>query len=173
MQKLSYGDYPRIEKPRTVNFCPYCRAVVAAVVTLLFVWLWRRFPHKEKKQRSRAEITRDMERRSLIIRSLAGGINIALGIKNIVFDDGLGGVIGGLFQIIIGVVLITAHLWGANLVRWIIKHSPRFKWKRKHKPKKIKEPKKPSEFLKKVHEKHELICPPIFFVDIKNPDSLR
>lgn len=160
------------KKPRTVNFCPYCRAVVAAAVTVPFVYLWRKYPHKPKPKKTREEITRGMERRSLIIRLIAGGINIALGLSKFITDPpGLWFV--GVILIASGVILITAHRWGSKLVRWIIEHSPKVRWKRKAKPKKEKKPKTPSQLAKKIHEKHEIICPPIFFVDTPETESLR
>ena len=36
------------KKPRTVNLCPYCRAIVGAVIMFPFVVLYRLFPHKKK-----------------------------------------------------------------------------------------------------------------------------
>ena len=37
--------------PKTVNFCPYCRAVLAATLMLPFVYLWRLYPHKPKPKK--------------------------------------------------------------------------------------------------------------------------
>jgi len=49
------------KKTRTVNLCPYCRAVVGAVMMFPFVVLWRLFPHKKTKQ-THAEIMRKSQR---------------------------------------------------------------------------------------------------------------
>jgi len=44
---MTWNNYPRIEKPKTVNLCPYCRAVVASTVLLPLVFLWRLFPYSK------------------------------------------------------------------------------------------------------------------------------
>ena len=36
-------------KPKVVNFCPYCRGVLAAFWMIPFVFIWRKFPHKKKE----------------------------------------------------------------------------------------------------------------------------
>lgn len=160
-------------KPKTVNLCPYARAVVAAIVTIPFVYLWRKYPHKPKPKRTHAEIMKNMERRSLVIRILAGGVNISLGLKNIIFDGGSGGIITGIIQILIGVALMTSHMWAPQSVRWIIKHWPKVKWNREKKISQKKEPKNPSNISKKIHETHDIICPPIWFVDMGEQKNLR
>jgi len=160
-------------KPKTVNLCPYARAVVAGIVTVPFVYLWRKYPHKPKPKRTHAQIMKNMERRSLIIRALAGGVNISLGLKNIIFDGGYMGLVTGIIQISIGLVLMTAQMWAPQLLRWIIKHWPKVKWNREKKIPQKKEPKKPSNITKKICETHDIICPPIWFVDMGNSENLK
>jgi hypothetical protein len=160
-------------KPKTVNLCPYARAVVAAIVTVPFVYLWRKYPHKPKPKRTHAQIMKNMERRSLIIRLLAGGVNVSLGLKNIIFDGGSGGIIAGIIQISIGVGLMTSHMWGPQSVRWMIKHWPKVKWNRQKNIPKKQETKKSFHLAKKIYETHDIICPPIWFVDMGEQKNLR
>ncbi|MCK5343087.1 MAG: hypothetical protein KAR20_06770, partial [Candidatus Heimdallarchaeota archaeon] len=160
-------------KPKTVNLCPYARAVVAAIVTVPFVYLWRKYPHKSKPKMTHAQIIKNMERRSLIIRLLAGGVNISLGLKNIIFDDGYGGIAAGMIQILIGLGLMTSHLWAPQSIQWIIKHWSKVKWNREKKIPQKKEPKNPSNLTKKICETHDIICPPIWFVDMGKSENLK
>lgn len=159
------------KKPKTVNFCPYCRAVVAAIACLPFVYLWRLYPHKPKPKKSHEEIMKGISRRGWIARIIGAGINIGLGIKNILYGMEDGMYISGVIQIIIGVCLLTAHLWAPQMIRWIILHSP--KWERKHKPVKIKKPREPSKLAQKIKSKHDIYCPPIFFVENMDQEKLR
>jgi len=159
------------KKPKTINFCPYCRAVFAAVTLLPFVYLWRLYPHKPKPKKSHDEIMKGVSRRGWIARGIGAFINVVFGIKNILYgmDDGL--YIAGIIQIIIGVALITGHLWIPQIIRWLILHSPT--WERKHKPKKIKKPREPSKIVQKIKSKHDVYCPPIFFIDKEDPEKLK
>lgn len=159
------------KQPKTVNFCPYCRAVVAAIVTLPFVYIWRLFPHKPKPKQTHTQIMKRLNRNSWLARGIGGGINFVMGGKNIVFAESPLLVTLGFIQIGIGVALITGHMWAPQVVRWIIEHTP--KRKTKLKPAKKLESKKPSELAKKIHEKHEIICPPIFFVEPNDPENLK
>jgi hypothetical protein len=159
------------KKPRTVNFCPYCRAVVAGIVTLPFVYIWRLFPHKPKPKRTHLQIMKRLNRNSWIARGIGGGINFVMGGKNVVYAEEPLMMLLGFVQIGIGMALITGHWWAPQVVRWIIEHTP--KRRKKLKPTKEQKPKKPSELAKKIHEKHDIICPPIFFVEEHEPESLR
>jgi len=159
------------KKTKTINFCPYCRAVFAAIACLPFVYLWRLYPHKPKPKKSHAEIMKGVNRRGWIARGIGGAINLGLGIKNIIYgiDDGM--YIAGIIQIIIGVALLSGHLWIPPMIRWIILHSP--KWERKHKPKKIKKPREPSKLVQKIKSKHDIYCPPIFFIETIDQKELK
>lgn len=159
------------KKSRTVNFCPYCRAVLAASLMLPLVYLWRLYPHKPKPKKTHAQIMKGIRLKGWIARIAGSGINFALGIKNIIFIENDFTIIAGLIQIGLGVALLTGDRWAPQIIRWIIEHSP----KRKHKvkAKKVSKENKPSEFAKKLHKKHEIICPPIFFIEENKPESYR
>jgi len=150
------------KKSKTVNFCPYCRAVLAAVLSLPFVYLWRLYPHKPKPKRTHAEIMKSIRMKGWIARIIGSSINILLGIKNIVLlDDGTA--IIGIIQILIGISLLTGHLWAPQVIRWIILHSP--KWERQSKPQdNIIKSKKSSKLIQKIKSTHDVYCPPIFFI---------
>ena len=157
------------KKPKTVNLCPYCRALVGAVITLPFLYLWRLFPHKEKKSWNREESMKRMNRNSLILRGAISLINWSLAAKYLLAGD----YILAAIQISVAIFVIGGHWFIPPMLKWMIKHWPKITWKRKTKPKKIKKPHKESQLAKKIHEKHDLICPPIFFVDVQEPEALR
>jgi hypothetical protein len=149
--------------PKTVNFCPYCRAIVGSALTLPFLYIWRLFPHKPKGPETRASMLKRANRNSWGARIFGAGINFAFAIWRLTGEaDALSFGIA-IVQIAIGVMLLSGHLWLPQVVRWIIEHTPTRT--RKVKTKKIKEPRKPSQLAKKLHDKHDIICPPIFFVD--------
>jgi len=159
------------KKPKTINFCPYCRAVVAAIASVPFVYLWRLYPHKPKPKKTHAEIMRGLNRKGWIARIIGSSINVLLGIKNILYgvDDGM--YIAGIIQIALGAALLSGHLWAPQIIRWIILHSP--KWEKKSKPQKAKKPREQLKIIKKIQSKHDIYCPPIFFINVKKPESLR
>ncbi len=152
------------KKPKTINLCPYCRAIIASIVSLPFVYLWRKIHKNQNKPKTHAQIMKSMERRGHIIRLIGGGINIAFGIKNIVFDEQLVGII----QIGIGIALIVGYKYIPDIIRQI---TIRWPAKKQSKPKSQKLDKKQSKLVKTISEKHDLICPPIWFVhknDVKD-----
>jgi len=172
-QTKQEGEFKFIykKKTKTINFCPYCRAVFAAIACLPLVYLWRLYPHKPKPKKSHAEVMKGVNRRAWIIRGFCAAFNIIFGAKNIILgmDDGM--YIAGIIQIVLGVALITGHLWAPKVIRWLILHSP--KWERKHKPKKIKKPREPSKLEQKIKSKHDVYCPPIFFVEDIDQEELK
>lgn len=157
--------------PKTVNLCPYCRALVGAVITVPFLYLWRLLPHKEKKEMTRAQIKKATYRRSWIARGIGGGINIALGIKSIL-DFTEVGQITGIIQIAIGLTFLTAHIWGTYFLMGYLRLT-RLIPKRKQQERKEPKQHKPSQLVLKIQEKHDIICPQIFFVETKLDSELR
>lgn len=164
-------EFIYIKKPRTINFCPYCRAVVAAIACLPFVYLWRLYPHKPKPKKTHDEIMKSVHRRGWIARCIGAGINAAFGLNHFVngYEDGT--YVIGIIQFALAASLLTGHLWAPQMIQWIILHSP--KWERKHKPKKIKKPREPSKLAQKIKSKHDIYCPPIFFIENVNQEKLR
>ncbi len=151
-------------KPKVVNFCPYCRAVLFGTISLPFVYIWRKLPHKPKKEKTREEIMKSLKIKNILVRSIAGGINISLGIGKI-FEGEYGFAI---LQITIGLVLIFvfqfAYVFSPGLkilVKFFEKHWP----KKKIKKDKVKTPKSPSLVKLYFTENHDKFCPPIAFVD--------
>lgn len=137
------------KKPKTVNLCPYCRAVVGAVIMFPFVVLYKLFPHKEKK-RTHQEIMKKSQRDSKIVRIMAVSVMAGLAVWQIVNEN--------YFMTAFYIGLLIFNMFSVQIIRWITKRTP----KRKYKAKPFKEPPK---FVKTISEKHDLICPPIFFVD--------
>ena len=157
-------------KPKTVNLCPYCRGVVAGVIALPFVFIYKLFPHKPKKQMTHQQIMKNMKFRSNIIRVAAGSINIGLGIRNLYLDEPVAAAV----QFAVGIVIMTMHLWLKPFALGIMSLMLFLKLIHKEKPKKAKEQKvkNPSLLLTKLNAEHDKICPPIFFIDKKSEDQL-
>jgi len=161
LEKLIWEQYPRTYKPKTVNFCPYCRALVGSVITSPFVYLWRLFPHKQRKDMTRAEIMKASKRRTFLSLIIAGGINYGLAVKYFVFSEWW----AGIPSFVIGTLLIFGYWKSEAIGKFLVNLAA--KWpKRKPKVKKVKipKPKKEHKILAKIASKHDLICPPIFFV---------
>lgn len=151
-------------RPKVVNFCPYCRAVLCGTISIPFVYLWRKLPHKPKKEKTHAEIMKSMRIRNILVRSIAGGINIALGIGKIIEGEYALAIV----QISIGVVLILlfqiSHVFLPAfriLIKFLEKHWP----EKKIKKYKAESPKNPSLIKLYFTENHDKFCPPIAFVD--------
>jgi len=172
LEKIAWQSLPRISKPKTVNLCPYCRAIIGAVLTAPALYIYRLFPHKKStKPMTIEDIRKNSRRRTWISLGIGGTINIGLGIKNVLTDEM--GLIVGILQIILGIFFLTGTWWGQYLVKAIIKLSALIPKRTKvHKVKEPK-PKKEHKTLAKIAEKHDIICPPIFFVDIQNPEELK
>jgi len=148
------------KKPRTVNLCPYCRAIVGAVIMFPFIVLYRLFPHK-KKIRTRQEIMRRSQRNSKIVRiAVAVGMG-ALGVWNITTEN--------YFMAAFYFGLVIFNLFSVQILTWVAKRFP----ERKYKVQQYKEPKQPSKIVKTISDKHDLICPPIFFIDKSDEDELK
>jgi len=164
-------EFIYIKKQKVVNFCPYCRAVLAAITSLPFVYLWRLYPHKPKPKKTHVEIMKSIHRKSWIARIIGFSINVVMGVKNIVsLEDGA--IIIGVIQILIGTALLTGHLWAPQVIRWIILYSP--KWVRESKSQdNIKKSTKPSKLVQKIKSTHDVYCPPIFFIQKVDEKKLR
>lgn len=146
------------KKPRTVNLCPYCRAVVGAVIMFPFIVLYRLFPHK-KKNYTHQEIMKRSQRNSKIVRIIAAGGMAVLGVWSITTEN--------YFLAVFHFGLVVFNLFSVQILTWIAKRIPQ----RKYKIQQYKEPKQPSKIVKIISEKHNLVCPPIFFVDTTDKEN--
>lgn len=171
MEKLAWEEIPRKYTSKTVNFCPYCRALVGAAITAPFVYLWRLFPHKKKEPLTREGIKKAARRRTIMMLLIVFSINGGLAVKNFMYGE----IIQAFIQIgIIGFVVIAfkgSEPIGKALMKlsdWIARHR-----KPKVKVEKVKAQKKPSKLKQKLAEKHDIICPPIFFVEPLNQEEMR
>jgi len=159
-------------KPRVINFCPYCRAVLWSVMAFLFVKIWRLYPHKPKKEKTHEEIMKGMRRRNIAVRFIAGGINIALGIRNIFYQEYTIAAI----QIGIGVALILIFQypqWFVLPFRYLFKLFEKYWPKKKIKKQTMEKPVQSPSFIKTyLTENHDKFCPPVAFVD-SNDTAVR
>lgn len=158
------------KKPKTVNLCPYCRALVGALIILPFIVLWRLFPHKPKPKRTHAEQMKRIQRQGWIVRIGAAALNIGFGIRHLLNYPELSEIIAGTIQLLVAAFVLTGHIWFPSIIKWIIK---KFAFKKKKiTVSSFRKPKKDHKTFQKIVDKHDLICPPIFFVDVKSEDDL-
>lgn len=159
----AFQDVQWVRKTKTVNFCPYCRAVVGSLISLPFIFVWRLFPHKERKKENHQEIMKRSKRNTKIVRLGVAVFMGLLAIIKIVEEEYL----VSLFYV--GLVLF--NIYNVKIMKWIIKHLPKFKTKKNNISKSSS--KKPSLIIKKIENQHDLVCPPIFFIDVKNASELK
>jgi len=174
MRMFHDDSFMKYTENKTTSFCPYCRAVLTSIILFPFVALYKLIPKKEPKQYNREEARKRMERRSKIVRAVCGGLNIALGIKNIVLDNSIE---VGIIQIGIGIGLMFLYQ-SAMLFRKIYSliyscykkiknvlinlHILKLKTKKIPKAEKPKTPNFVQAFFSENHNKY---CPPVVFVD--------
>jgi hypothetical protein len=171
LKELAWQSLPRISQPKTVNLCPYCRALIGAALTAPALYIYRLFPHKKSnKPMTRENIRKNSRRRTWISLGIGGAINIGFGIKNVLIDEM--GLVVGILQIGFGLCFLTGTWWGQYLVKAIIKLSALIPQKRQVKKSKKSNPKKVHKTLAKIAEKHDIICPPIFFIEKEDMEKL-
>ena len=106
------------KKTRTVNLCPYCRAIVGAVIMFPFIVLWRLFPHKKTKQ-THAEIMRKSQRNTKIVRIVVAGVMGGMGIWKILDND--------YFMAIFYFGLVLFNLFSVQILKWVAQRLPKIK----------------------------------------------
>ena len=148
------------KKPRTVNLCPYCRAVVGAIIMFPFIVLWRLYPHKEKI-RTRQEIMKRSQRNSRIVQYIVAAGMAGVGVWHLSVEN--------YFMVVFYFGISFFNLFSVRILQWIAKNLP----KKEFKEKPIKKLKQPSMIVKTITDKHDLICPPIFFVDKIVDEDIR
>jgi len=161
------------KKSKTVNLCPYCRGVVGAIVSLPFVWLYRKFPHKEKKPLTHQQIMKNIHRRGIYIRYVAGSVNLGLGISLILNDQAH---ITAAIQIGLGLLLTVLFPFSVKIFTYLVpvlRITIKFLQsllpkKEQTKSEKIKNP---SLIMTKLNAEHDKICPPIYFVNTSKPED--
>lgn len=146
------------KKPRTVNLCPYCRAVVGAIIMLPFIILWRIFPHK-KKIRTHKEIMKRSQRHSWAVQCIAVVGMAGFGIWHLSTES--------YFLAVFYFGLALFNLSSVRIFKWVATRLP----KKQFKEKPIK--KQSSKFVKTITEKHDFICPPIYFIDTTANEAIR
>lgn len=173
MNVFQDNNFLKYTEKKVTSFCPYCRTVLTSIVVFPFVILYRLIPKRKPKKFDLKERRKRMEKRSKIIRCVCGGINIGLGIKNIVLDNSIE---AGIIQFAIGIGLIflnqSATLIGKiyNSVYFCYKKIKKFLidinvLKVKTKIPVPKEPKTPNFVQAFFTENHSKYCPPVSFVD--------
>lgn len=172
-------------KPKVINFCPYCRGILYGTISLPFVYVWRKFPHKETKELTHEETMKRLKRRRNLTYYIAGGIQFPLALSNI-FS---GNYTIAIIQIMIGVVLVVmftllAQKYGKitkilepllkyfdPLIKPVINYIS--KYLQKKEKKETHKPKNPSIFAAYLQTKHHAICPPVYFIEKIDQEKLQ
>lgn len=159
----AYQDIQWVRKTKTVNFCPYCRAVMGSLISFPFIFLWRLLPHKEHTKETHEEVMNRSKRNTKIIRI---GVAAFMGILAIIKI-----LEGEYFVSLIYLGLVLFNLFNFKIFQWVLKHRIKFKIK-KNKITKFGS-NRSSKIIKKIESKHELVCPPIFFIDLRKDCELK
>jgi len=186
-------------KPKHVNFCPYCRAVVVSIVLLPFAAILKRIPKKTRKDMTLEELKKSREKRMRMLFGILASYHFVMGFINIiVMKDSFW---WGFIQIVFGIMFLffpevskiikksVLHLISlynkpksvvirSKIRNAAIKMKPALvklkilKIKIKIKPRKIPRPHSPPFIKAFFTENHEKYCPPIFFVDTSEEKNL-
>lgn len=151
-EKRSQMIYKSI--PKTVNLCPYLRALVSAVILFPFAIIAKRIPKRKEKpfdiKKSRRN-TKIIKIGLVVFFAVWGTINLLQGNYGI-----------AIFHYAAG----SFQWWGKYFFEYITK------WAEKREAKKDKKEddtpkvqKNPSLFLTYLKSNHNKVCPPIAFVD--------
>ena len=136
--------------PKSVNLCPYMRAVVAAVILFPFAVIKNLLPKREKKpfdiKKSRRN-TKIIKIVVIVIFAIWGTHNLLQG------NYGMAA-----FQYAAG----SFQWWGKYLFEYLAERAAKKEEKQENPP---VLPKNPSLFLAYLKSNHNKICPPIAFVN--------
>jgi len=151
-------------KPKVVNFCPYCRAVVAAITLLPFALIKRKIPRKEKKHKP-FDIKKSRRNTKIIRISAMIGIGL-FGVHQLY--------VGNYWLAAFHFSVASFQIWGTFVFRWYGRwYEKRMEKKRREaKPYTPKKQNNPSLLMTYLHTNHNKICPPVAFVD-KNDTETR
>ena len=143
-----------ITKPRVVNFCPYCRAVVMSVVFLPFAWLLKKLPKRKQKPFDIKKSRRNTKILKIIVISILG----LWGIYSLIH--------GSYGMAIFQFGAASFQIWGQYVFKWYAKwHQRRMERKTKEENPKPTVHKNPNLVLTYLQSNHDKICPPVAFVD--------
>ena len=145
--------------PKTVNLCPYLRAVVAATILFPFAVIAKLIPKRKEKpfdiKKSRRN-TKIIKAVVIVIFAVWGSINLLQGNYAI-----------AIFQYAAG----SFQWWGKYLFEYLSERVEKREAK-KEKDDTPELPKNPSLFLAYLKSNHSKVCPPIAFVN-ENDTEVR
>jgi len=186
-------------RPKHVNFCPYCRAVVISIVLLPLAAILKRIPVKKRKDMTFEELRKNREKRLQIILGLIASYHFVNGFLYIILMDD-DSILWGFVQIGFGIMFLFFPEV-INIIKKTIPYLISFynkpksvlvrskirnvgtkikpalvrlkilKVKIKIKPH-ISLPHSPPFIKSFFTEKHDKYCPPIFFVDTSKRKDL-
>lgn len=165
--KVDWGETEKnrdivwISKPKIVNLCPYCRAVVCGIFLMPAVWINKKIPRK-KKEKKPFDFKKS-QRNLKIMRIVACGGFCVLGIYYLLE--------GQYYLATLNFGIGSFQLWSKPIFSLIIK------WQQKRESKKpsitICKEKNPSLLKIYLESKHSTICPAIAFIDPNDTEIRR
>jgi hypothetical protein len=146
--------------PKTVNLCPYLRAVVAAVIFFPFAIIAKRIPKRKQKPFD----IKKSRRNTNIIKVIVIAIMAVWGTYNLL--QGNYGI--ALFQYGAG----SFQWWGKYLFEFITNYTAKREAKKEKKDDTPKLLENPSLLLTYLKSNHNKVCPPVAFVN-ENDTEVR
>ena len=144
--------------PKTVNLCPYLRAVVAAVILFPFAIIAKRIPKRKEKP---FDILKS-RRNTTILKVIVTAFFAVWGTYNLL--QGNYGM--ALFQYGAG----SFQWWGKYLLEYIANYTAKREAKKEKKDDTPKLPENPSLLLTYLKSNHNKVCPSIAFVDVNDTE---
>lgn len=151
-------------KPKVINFCPYCRAVIAAITLMPFAWILKKIPRKQKKHKP-FDIKKS--RRNTKILKIVAMVTIGFFGVHQLYEGNYG---LALFHFTVA----SFQIWGTIIFKWYGNwYAKRMAKKNKDEKQKIQNEKNnPGLLMTYLHTNHSKICPLVAFVD-KNDTKTR
>lgn len=148
--------------PKTVNFCPYCRAVLWSVLLSPFAVISKLIPKRKKKP---FDIKKSRRNIKILKIAVMGFISI---FAILALIDGNYGLAAFHFTV------ASFQIWGKYVFNWYVKWYAKREDKKiqKQKPEELTKTKNSSLFSAYLKMHHHKICPPVTFVD-KNDTEIR
>lgn len=150
-----------ITKPKIVNLCPYCRAVLSGIFLIPVVWISKKIPRK-KKEKKPFDFKKS-QRNLKIMRIVACGAFCVLAVYYLL--------VGEYYLAALNFGIGSFQLWSKPIFTLIIK------WQQKRDSKKTKiitsKEKNPSLLKVYLESKHSTICPAIAFIDPNDTEIRR
>ena len=142
------------KKPKIVNLCPYCRAVVLSILLLPIAYIYKKFPKKHKEPKP-FDIKKS-QRNIKIIKLIAITVLSLFGVHQVM--------VGNYYLAAFHFGIASFQLWGQYFFTYVVKLQKK-RAKKKTKIIQTEKTKTPGLFKVYLEAQHDKICPSIAFID--------